>query len=145
MHEHAEIGDALSAEGVEHRVQRAGSLFSTFFGPLAAAEGVRDYAQVKADGAVSKPVADAALKMMDVDALGLDTMDRKLLLAVIELGHLLHFLVLERGLHQASGQRRTHPWPASPSVVSDVARRQGHFPVAPLRPMRLGSRSDAGP
>ena len=45
---------------------------------------VRDYAQVKADGRVTKPVADAALKMLDVDALGLDVMDRKLLLAVIE-------------------------------------------------------------
>ena len=45
---------------------------------------VRDYAQVKADGVVSKEVADAALKMLDVDALGLDVMDRKLLLAVIE-------------------------------------------------------------
>ena len=45
---------------------------------------VRDYAQVKADGVVSKAVADAALQMLDVDALGLDVMDRKLLLAVIE-------------------------------------------------------------
>ncbi len=45
---------------------------------------VRDYAQVKADGTVSKPVAEAALKMLDVDVLGLDLMDRKLLLAVIE-------------------------------------------------------------
>ena len=45
---------------------------------------VRDYAQVKADGRVSKAVADAALGMLDVDALGLDLMDRKLLLAVIE-------------------------------------------------------------
>jgi holliday junction DNA helicase RuvB len=45
---------------------------------------VRDYAQVKADGKVTKPVADAALIMLDVDALGLDLMDRKLLLAVIE-------------------------------------------------------------
>jgi holliday junction DNA helicase RuvB len=45
---------------------------------------VRDYAEVKADGAVSKRVAEAALKMLDVDALGLDVMDRKLLLAVIE-------------------------------------------------------------
>ena len=45
---------------------------------------VRDYAEVKADGKVSKAVADAALKMLDVDALGLDLMDRKLLLAVIE-------------------------------------------------------------
>ena len=45
---------------------------------------VRDYAQVKAQGKVTKEVADAALKMLDVDALGLDVMDRKLLLAVIE-------------------------------------------------------------
>ncbi len=45
---------------------------------------MRDYAQVKADGKVSKAVADAALKMLDVDTLGLDLMDRKLLLAVIE-------------------------------------------------------------
>ena len=45
---------------------------------------VRDYAQVKAEGRITKPVADAALKMLDVDALGLDLMDRKLLLAVIE-------------------------------------------------------------
>jgi len=45
---------------------------------------VRDYAQVKADGKVSRAVAEAALKMLDVDVLGLDVMDRKLLLAVIE-------------------------------------------------------------
>jgi Holliday junction DNA helicase RuvB len=45
---------------------------------------VRDYAQVKADGVVTKAVAEAALKMLDVDVLGLDMMDRKLLLAVIE-------------------------------------------------------------
>jgi Holliday junction DNA helicase RuvB len=45
---------------------------------------VRDYAQVKAEGAVTREVADAALHMLDVDPLGLDLMDRKLLLAVIE-------------------------------------------------------------
>ncbi len=45
---------------------------------------VRDYAQVKGDGTVSKSVAEAALKMLDVDVLGLDVMDRKLLLAVID-------------------------------------------------------------
>jgi Holliday junction DNA helicase RuvB len=45
---------------------------------------VRDYAQVKGDGTVSKAVAESALKMLDVDVLGLDVMDRKLLLAVIE-------------------------------------------------------------
>jgi len=45
---------------------------------------VRDYAQVKAKGNVTREVADAALKMIDVDTLGFDVMDRKLLLAVIE-------------------------------------------------------------
>jgi Holliday junction DNA helicase RuvB len=45
---------------------------------------VRDYAQVKAQGRITREVADAALKMLDVDAVGLDVMDRKLLLAVIE-------------------------------------------------------------
>jgi len=45
---------------------------------------VRDYAQVKADGIVTRTVADGALKMLDVDPLGFDLMDRKLLMAVIE-------------------------------------------------------------
>src|SRR5687767_9981678 len=45
---------------------------------------VRDYAEVKADGRVTQAIAEAALKMLDVDALGLDVLDRKLLLAVIE-------------------------------------------------------------
>src|SRR5476649_2644735 len=45
---------------------------------------VRDFAQVKAQGAITRAVADAALKMLDVDVVGLDVMDRKLLLAVID-------------------------------------------------------------
>jgi Holliday junction DNA helicase RuvB len=45
---------------------------------------VRDFAEVRARSGVSREVADAALQMLDVDALGLDLMDRKLLLAVIE-------------------------------------------------------------
>jgi Holliday junction DNA helicase RuvB len=45
---------------------------------------VRDFAEVKADGQITQAVADAALKMLDVDAAGLDVMDRKLLLAVME-------------------------------------------------------------
>jgi Holliday junction DNA helicase RuvB len=45
---------------------------------------VRDFAQVKASGAVTREVADMALRMLDVDAIGLDLMDRKLLSAVIE-------------------------------------------------------------
>ncbi|MCX7627151.1 MAG: Holliday junction branch migration DNA helicase RuvB [Methylophilaceae bacterium] len=45
---------------------------------------VRDYAQVKGDGVISAAIADAALRMLDVDPLGFDVMDRKLLLAVLE-------------------------------------------------------------
>ena len=45
---------------------------------------VRDYAEVKTRSGVSREVADLALQMLDVDTLGLDMMDRKLLLAVIE-------------------------------------------------------------
>jgi Holliday junction DNA helicase RuvB len=45
---------------------------------------VRDFAEVKADGHISRAVADAALVMLDVDPSGLDVMDRKLLLAVLE-------------------------------------------------------------
>jgi Holliday junction DNA helicase RuvB len=45
---------------------------------------VRDFAEVKAQGEITLDIADAALRMLDVDKLGLDTMDRKLLLTVIE-------------------------------------------------------------
>jgi Holliday junction DNA helicase RuvB len=45
---------------------------------------VRDYAEVKADGIITREVADAALSMLDVDHGGLDLMDRKLLSAVID-------------------------------------------------------------
>ena len=45
---------------------------------------VRDYAEVKGTGEITQEVADAALAMLEVDRLGLDLMDRKLLLAVIE-------------------------------------------------------------
>jgi holliday junction DNA helicase RuvB len=45
---------------------------------------VRDFAQVEADGRVTAEVARAAMDMLDVDPHGLDLMDRKLLLTVIE-------------------------------------------------------------
>jgi Holliday junction DNA helicase RuvB len=45
---------------------------------------VRDFAEVKEDGRISQSVADRALTMLDVDARGLDVMDRKLLAAVME-------------------------------------------------------------
>jgi Holliday junction DNA helicase RuvB len=45
---------------------------------------VRDYAQVRANGEVTREVADAALTMLDVDRVGLDVMDRKLLQTVLD-------------------------------------------------------------
>src|SRR2546428_12804214 len=45
---------------------------------------VRDYAQIKSDGRVTRAVADDALAWVGVDSAGFDEMDRKLLLTVIE-------------------------------------------------------------
>jgi Holliday junction DNA helicase RuvB len=45
---------------------------------------VRDYAEIKGDGRVTHQVAKKALNLLDVDINGFDTMDRKLLLAMIE-------------------------------------------------------------
>ena len=45
---------------------------------------VRDFAEVKSEGKINKSIADAALKMLDVDLIGLDLMDRSFLLAIIE-------------------------------------------------------------
>ncbi len=45
---------------------------------------VRDYAEVRASGRITDEVAQAALDMLDVDPLGFDVMDRKLLLTIIE-------------------------------------------------------------
>jgi holliday junction DNA helicase RuvB len=44
---------------------------------------VRDYAEVRADGAVTRPVARAALEVYDVDELGLDQLDRAVLTALV--------------------------------------------------------------
>ena len=45
---------------------------------------VRDYAEVKADGAIDAEIADRALDLLNVDVHGFDHMDRRLLLAIIE-------------------------------------------------------------
>jgi Holliday junction DNA helicase RuvB len=44
---------------------------------------VRDYAEVKGQGHINQGMADAALKMLDVDPAGFDVMDRKLLEAIV--------------------------------------------------------------
>ncbi|MFW9997527.1 MAG: Holliday junction branch migration DNA helicase RuvB [Candidatus Odinarchaeota archaeon] len=45
---------------------------------------VRDYAQVRADGVITRKVADEALLMLEVDDRGFDKMDRRILLTIIE-------------------------------------------------------------
>ncbi|MDA9558159.1 Holliday junction branch migration DNA helicase RuvB [Vibrio sp.] len=45
---------------------------------------VRDFAEVKGNGHICADIADKALNMLDVDVLGFDYMDRKLLLAIME-------------------------------------------------------------
>ncbi|MBC7526915.1 MAG: Holliday junction branch migration DNA helicase RuvB [Chthonomonadaceae bacterium] len=45
---------------------------------------VRDYAQVRAQGVITREVADAQLKLMGVDQIGLDDFDRRYLIAIIE-------------------------------------------------------------
>jgi holliday junction DNA helicase RuvB len=45
---------------------------------------VRDYAEVRADGRITKEVADLALNLLEVDEMGFDEMDRKIMLTIIE-------------------------------------------------------------
>lgn len=45
---------------------------------------VRDYAQVRADGVITQPVAQDALELLEVDPLGLDDIDRRVLTTIIE-------------------------------------------------------------
>ena len=44
---------------------------------------VRDYAQVRADGRITAPIADKALAMLDIDEHGLDDMDKRILEAIV--------------------------------------------------------------
>jgi len=45
---------------------------------------VRDYAQVRADGTITRPVANEALDLLNIDSRGLDDIDRRVLRAIIE-------------------------------------------------------------
>ncbi|MBI2942144.1 MAG: Holliday junction branch migration DNA helicase RuvB [Chloroflexi bacterium] len=45
---------------------------------------VRDYAQVRGNGAISREVADEALRLLDIDQSGLDEIDRRVLRTIIE-------------------------------------------------------------
>ena len=45
---------------------------------------VRDYAQVRADGKVTQPVAETALNLLDVDRYGLDEIDQKIMMTILD-------------------------------------------------------------
>jgi Holliday junction DNA helicase RuvB len=45
---------------------------------------VRDYAQVRADGRITKPVAQTALNLLDVDCYGLDEIDQKIMMTILD-------------------------------------------------------------
>ena len=93
--------DFYSEENIRQIVLRSARILDTPVEPEAAAEiasrsrgtprvanrllrRVRDYAQVRADGRITKEVADRALEMLQVDRHGFDEVDRRLLLTIIE-------------------------------------------------------------
>ncbi|QPJ66419.1 MAG: Holliday junction branch migration DNA helicase RuvB [Candidatus Nitrohelix vancouverensis] len=93
--------DHYSAEELEIIVSRSAAILKVEIVPEGASEiarrsrgtprianrllrRVRDYAQVKADGVVNRAVASHALEMLEVDSMGLDKMDHKLMRTLIE-------------------------------------------------------------
>ena len=70
--------EALGAEEIARRARGTPRIANRLL------RRVRDYAEVKADGVVTADVADKALNMLNVDALGFDHMDRRLLMALVD-------------------------------------------------------------
>ncbi|WP_101757354.1 Holliday junction branch migration DNA helicase RuvB [Oceanicoccus sp. KOV_DT_Chl] len=75
------LGVAMDAEGA-HEIARRSRGTPRIANRLL--RRVRDYAEVKGDGNITKPIADRALDMLNVDQHGFDHLDRRLLLALIE-------------------------------------------------------------
>ncbi|MBM7648982.1 Holliday junction DNA helicase RuvB [Bacillus ectoiniformans] len=90
-----------SEEQLKEVVMRTADIFQTEIAPEGAAEiarrsrgtprianrllkRVRDYAQVRGDGIITHGIADEALELLQVDRMGLDHIDHKLLKAIIE-------------------------------------------------------------
>lgn len=74
------LGVPIAPEGVS---EIAGRARGTPRVALRLLRRVRDYAQVRADGTISRDVAVAALELLDIDHLGLDDIDRRVLQAII--------------------------------------------------------------
>lgn len=75
------LGVAIDADGIREIAQRARGTPRVANRLL---KRVRDYTQVRADGSITAAVASQALALLEVDALGLDDIDRKVLKAIIE-------------------------------------------------------------
>ncbi len=93
--------DFYSEEALRHIIERAAGLLQVPIEPEGVREiakrsrgtprvalrllrRVRDYAQVRADGVISGPVAQEALNLMEIDELGLDDIDRRVLHTIID-------------------------------------------------------------
>ena len=75
------LGVTIEPDGVDEIAQRGRGTPRV---ALRLLRRVRDYAQVRADGAITRPVAHQALDLLNVDPLGLDEMDLRVLRTVIE-------------------------------------------------------------
>lgn len=93
--------DFYEQAAIEQIVQRGAGVLDVPIDPVGAAEiaqrsrgtprvalrllrRVRDYAQVRAEGEVTQETAVSALNLLEIDELGLDNLDRRVLLAIIE-------------------------------------------------------------
>ena len=76
-----QLGVAYEPEGIAEIARRARGTPRV---ALRLLRRVRDYAQVRADGVITRPVAQEALDLLQVDALGLDEVDRRVLRTIIE-------------------------------------------------------------
>lgn len=93
--------DFYDLAAIEHIISRAANLLGVELKPEGRAEiarrsrgtprialrllrRVRDYAQVRADGVITGPVAGEALELLNIDHLGLDDLDRRILSNIIE-------------------------------------------------------------
>jgi Holliday junction DNA helicase RuvB len=111
---------------------------------------VRDYAQVKAKGRIDREVAHRALEMLDVDVVGFDPMDRKILLTIIDKfgGGPVGIETLSAAI---SEEKDTLEDVYEPYLIQEgyqTARRASPPPCRPLRaaePAEGGRLREAGP
>ena len=75
------LGVQAEAEGIDEIARRGRGTPRV---ALRLLRRVRDYAEVRADGVITRQVAQNALSLLDVDGLGLDEMDRRVLITIVE-------------------------------------------------------------